>query len=70
MIGTLEFKATATGAIYEPEQFPGVILKSEYTNATYLIFQSGKSVISGANSLEELYISHKSLIDLLHKIYE
>ena len=52
------------GAMYEPEQFPGAILKTEKTNATYLIFQSGKIVVTGTNSIEELEKS----IQIIHEI--
>jgi TATA-box binding protein (TBP) (component of TFIID and TFIIIB) len=41
------------GAIYEPEQFPGIILKS-INSVSYLIFASGKIVISGAKNNTEL----------------
>jgi len=51
---SLEEISNTLGAMYEPEQFPGAILKEEKTNATYLIFQSGKIIISGTNSLEKL----------------
>jgi TATA-box binding protein (TBP) (component of TFIID and TFIIIB) len=44
------------GAIYEPEQFPGIILKS-INSVSYLIFASGKIVISGAKSKKELLTS-------------
>ena len=51
---SLEEMTDTIGAMYEPEQFPGAILKEEETNATYLIFQSGKIIISGTNSLKNL----------------
>ena len=51
---SLEEMTDTIGAMYEPEQFPGAILRSEETNATYLIFQSGKIIISGTNSMEKL----------------
>lgn len=41
------------GAIYEPEQFSAIILKS-IKSITYLIFSSGKIVITGAKSEEEI----------------
>ena len=40
--------------IYEPEQFPGMIIKQKGPKATYLVFSSGKIVIAGCKSLEEL----------------
>lgn len=44
------------GAIYEPEQFPGIILKS-INSVSYLIFASGKIVITGAKSKRELSVA-------------
>jgi TATA-box binding protein (TBP) (component of TFIID and TFIIIB) len=40
-------------AIYEPEQFPGMIYKSIH-GATCLIFASGKVVIAGSKSEEQI----------------
>jgi transcription initiation factor TFIID TATA-box-binding protein len=34
---------------YEPEQFPGLIYKSDVSGSTILIFASGKIVITGVN---------------------
>ena len=51
---SLEEMSDTIGAMYEPEQFPGAILKEEETNATYLIFQSGKIIILGTRSYEKL----------------
>lgn len=45
-----------TGAIYEPDQFPGIILKS-INSVSYLIFASGKIVIAGAKSNRELSLT-------------
>ncbi len=41
-------------SIYEPEQFPAAIVKSNEPKATYLIFNSGKIIISGVKTEEEL----------------
>jgi TATA-box binding protein (TBP) (component of TFIID and TFIIIB) len=44
-----------TKAIYEPEQFPGAILRlKEPYNTTILIFASGKVVIAGLKSSDQL----------------
>jgi transcription initiation factor TFIID TATA-box-binding protein len=66
-ISSLEEIASITGAIYEPDQFPGAILKNETTNATYLIFQSGKIVISGTSSDKELEQSYEVIVEILDK---
>lgn len=52
------------GAIYDPETFPGIILKG-LLSCTFLIFASGKIVIIGAKSIEE---TSKSLFELLQKL--
>ena len=41
-------------SIYEPEQFPAAVVKSNEPKATYLIFNSGKIIISGVKTEEEL----------------
>ena len=41
-------------SIYEPEQFPAAIVKSNEPKVTYLIFNSGKIIISGVKTDEEL----------------
>jgi transcription initiation factor TFIID TATA-box-binding protein len=61
----LENTVDLIGAMYEPEQFPGAILKTDKTNATYLIFQSGKIVIAGTKSVKELEISVQIINDIL-----
>lgn len=40
--------------IYEPEQFPATVVKSNKPKATYLIFNSGKIILSGVKNEEEL----------------
>jgi transcription initiation factor TFIID TATA-box-binding protein len=65
---SLEEISELTCAIYEPEQFPGAILKLKDTNATYLIFQSGKIVISGTSSLSELEKAVKTIHLLIKSI--
>jgi transcription initiation factor TFIID TATA-box-binding protein len=61
----LEDISVLIGAMYEPEQFPGAILKMNETNATYLIFQSGKVIISGTSSIEKLELAFKTVKNLL-----
>lgn len=51
-------------ASYEPEQFPGMNFKDDY-GITYLLFGSGKVIITGLSSFEdaEVYVSEfKDLI--------
>jgi len=51
---SLEELAEKVNCIYEPELFPGLMMKSNMPKATYLIFASGKVVIAGCRNLEEL----------------
>ncbi|MDL0145943.1 transcription factor, partial [Halobacterium salinarum] len=39
---------------YEPEQFPGLIYRSDSVSGVVLIFASGKAVITGLSSREKL----------------
>ena len=50
----LEEMALIVNGIYEPEQFPGLILRQDEPKVTYLVFSSGKIVIAGSKSLEDL----------------
>lgn len=50
----LERLAFVTDGIYEPEQFPGLILRQDEPKVTYLIFHSGKIVVVGSRSIQEL----------------
>jgi len=52
------------GAVYDPETFPGLILKGLF-NCNFLIFASGKIVITGAKSIED---TTSSLFELLQKL--
>ncbi len=42
-------------SMYEPEQFPGLIHRMSDPHVVLLIFSSGKMVITGAKSEEEVY---------------
>jgi transcription initiation factor TFIID TATA-box-binding protein len=47
--------------IYEPEVFPGGIIRSKGESTSFLIFASGKAVIAGAKSLAELRLAYQKL---------
>ena len=54
------------GVIYEPEQFPGVIIKlSNFERMTVLLFASGKIVIAGLKTTEGLHEKVDKIIKLL-----
>ena len=51
----LEKIAETTRGIYEPEQFPGFILQiNDPSKATILLFSTGKAVVAGLKSSEQL----------------
>ncbi|MFX1524575.1 MAG: TATA-box-binding protein [Promethearchaeota archaeon] len=54
-----------SNAEYHPERFPGVIFRQENPRATFLIFSSGKMVITG---LEFVQNAEKAVHKLLKKI--
>ena len=53
--GTLE------RTVYDPEQFPGLILRMDEPSITFLLFSKGKIVCAGAKSEKDL---HKGLEEL------
>lgn len=53
---------------YNPEQFPGLIMKIKDPSASFLIFSSGKIVCTGTKSLEEVDFAIEKLIDYLKKV--
>ena len=56
-------------AIYEPEQFPGAIIKismGEVNMATILLFASGKLICVGLKNLEYIKEAIEKLLKLIH----
>ena len=49
----LIIKLSKYNVSYEPEQFPGLIFKDE-NNVTFLLFNSGKIIITGVKSLNNI----------------
>jgi len=54
--------------MYEPEQFPGLIYKMDDPKVVLLIFSSGKMVITGAKSEEEVAQAVKNIYEKLKSI--
>jgi transcription initiation factor TFIID TATA-box-binding protein len=50
---------------YEPEDFPGAIFRMDTWSITLLIFASGKIVISGAKSVENVKKGFNSIVEIL-----
>ena len=53
------------GADYDPEQFPGLVYRTQSPKSAALIFRSGKVVCTGANSTEAV---HDSLAIVFEKL--
>jgi transcription initiation factor TFIID TATA-box-binding protein len=54
---------TLTHTMYEPEQFPGLILRMDEPKVVILIFATGNLVVTGANVKQDVY-------DAVHKLHE
>jgi len=53
---------------YEPEQFPGLVLRMKNPNVAFLLFSSGKIVCTGARKRKDVNIAIEKLIKELKKI--
>ncbi len=52
---------------YEPEQFPGAILKLKKPNVSLLVFKNGKVIVAGARNREEIEKALKKVNEMLKK---
>lgn len=63
---SLEDLSQRTQAIYEPEQFPGAILRlKDPFKASILIFASGKAIITGLKSASQILTIISKLEDII-----
>ena len=53
---------------YNPEQFPGLVMRIREPKTSALIFSSGKVVCTGARSMDKVHESIKKIIKSLEKI--
>ncbi|PLW80864.1 TATA-box-binding protein [Candidatus Woesearchaeota archaeon] len=60
--------ATLPNTEYNPEQFPGLVLRIKEPKTSALIFSSGKVVCTGARSMEKVDESIAKIIKALEKI--
>lgn len=60
--------ATLSNTEYNPEQFPGLVIRIKEPKTSALIFSSGKIVCTGARSLDKVQESLKKIIKSLEKI--
>lgn len=52
---------------YEPEQFPGAILKLKVPKTSLLLFKNGKLICTGAKSAEEVERAIDTAFELIKK---
>jgi transcription initiation factor TFIID TATA-box-binding protein len=52
---------------YNPDQFPGLIFRLDSPKVTALIFKSGKMVVTGTKSTDELIRAVKRIVKILKK---
>ncbi|HLC32980.1 MAG TPA: TATA-box-binding protein [Candidatus Nanoarchaeia archaeon] len=60
--------ATLSNTEYNPEQFPGLVIRIKEPKTSALIFSSGKIVCTGARSMEKVHESIRKIIKSLEKI--
>lgn len=60
--------ATLPNTEYNPEQFPGLVLRIKDPVTSALIFSSGKVVCTGARTMEDVALSIKAIIKSLKKL--
>lgn len=60
--------ATLSNTEYNPEQFPGLVIRIKEPKTSALIFSSGKVVCTGARSMEKVHEAIKKIIKSLEKI--
>ena len=60
--------ATLPNTEYNPEQFPGLVIRIKEPKTSALIFSSGKVVCTGARTLSDVDESIKKIIKSLEKI--
>lgn len=60
--------ATLPNTEYNPEQFPGLVIRIKEPKTSALIFSSGKIVCTGARTMENVHESIRKIIKSLEKI--
>ncbi len=60
--------ATLSNTEYNPEQFPGLVIRIKEPKTSALIFSSGKVVCTGARTLDDVDQSIQKIIKSLEKI--
>ena len=60
--------ATLSNTEYNPEQFPGLVIRIKDPKTSALIFSSGKVVCTGARTMENVALAIQKIIKSLEKI--
>ena len=60
--------ATLSNTEYNPDQFPGLVIRIKEPKASALIFSSGKVVCTGARTMGDVKLAIKKIIKSLQKI--
>jgi len=60
--------ATLSNTEYNPEQFPGLVIRIKDPKTSALIFSSGKIVCTGARTMDDVRASIRKIIKSLEKI--
>ena len=53
---------------YEPEQFPGAILKISEPKVSLLLFKNGKIIVSGASNEKDIKIAIKKAMKIINEV--
>ena len=67
-IPLIKLAETLPNTEYNPEQFPGLVIRIKEPKTSALIFSSGKVVCTGARSMDKVRESIKKIIKSLQKI--
>ncbi|MHA1409431.1 MAG: TATA-box-binding protein [Candidatus Odinarchaeia archaeon] len=59
---------TLEDALYEPEQFPGLIYRAKYPKVVFLLFSSGRIVCTGAKKETDVQEAVKKLDKVLQEL--
>ena len=57
-----------SGSDYDPDNFPGLIYRTQEPKAANLIFRSGKIVCTGANSIDDVHNSLQTVYERLRDL--
>ena len=58
-------KVYPTKASYEPELFPGLVYRDDTFPAVLLIFDSGRMVLTGCKTKEDIYITYDKITPII-----